>query len=375
MPTSISSTPRAHLLRFKVLLALASTALCVLGLETAFRVLAWHEDRGILSKALLNDSLPPAGSTVPLRDLIRLSAHDRIIYELKPDLPGVMFQGTRIFTNHRGFITPESQTPKPEGTVRVVGLGDSTMFGWKMPQGKGYLALLEQLLEEQQPQQDWEFVNTAVPGYNTVMEVETLQQKALDLELDLVIVGLTRNDLDLPNFIRERRAYLSWDRSFLVEFVKERYEGRPQRDGLQPAPQDEGEANFLGDSRLVPAEYEHMVGMRGFESALTQLAELAHRHDFGVIFVTMFGTKETNSLLERARDHGFDTIAAVPDVRDYRKRHRGKSFLDLGLFVDATDSHPSAMAHEMLARALLTVLEEPGALERLRAQVRTASRD
>ena len=367
---AIPDPSRAHQLTVKVGLALASAALCLMGAEAVFRVWAWQEDRSLLSETSLGDALPPEGSTVPLRDLIRLSADSRMIYELKPDLQGVIFEGRRVSTNQRGFITPESQIPKPEGTIRVVGLGDSVMFGWKMPEGKGYLAVLERQLEQQQPHREWEFVNMAVPGYNTVMEVAALEEKALDLKPDLVIVGLTRNDLGLPNFIRERRAYLAWNRSFLVDFVRERYEQRPRRDGLQPAPLADDAANFLGDPARVPAEYRAMVGLDGFESALTELNELARSYDFGVIFVTLFGTAETNPLLELARDHGFEAVAAIPDIWDYRNRHGGKSLLELGLFVDAADDHPSARAHEMIARALLTVLEDPGALDRLRAQVR-----
>jgi hypothetical protein len=372
---SIASAPRTHQLRSKLGLALVSTLLCLVGLEAALRALAWQEDRKILDQALLVDSLPPPGANVELRDMIRLSVHERIIYELKPDLPGVLFQGTQVFTNHRGFLGPEVQVPKPEGVVRVVGLGDSVMFGWRMPRGKEYLAVLDRQLAQRRPDQDWEFVNTAVPGYNTAMEVATLQHKALDLVPDLVIVGLTFNDLDLPNFIRERRAYLAWDRSFLVDFVYGRFEGRSRRDGLQPAPQEEGDLNFLGDPRLVPAEYRDMVGIQGFEAALNQLAELARRHDFGVIFVTMFGSLDVRPLMERAREQGFETIAVIADVRAYKKSHPGESFLDLGLYVDADDDHPSAMAHEMIARSLLTVLEEPDALGRLKAQVRAASPD
>jgi hypothetical protein len=215
----------------------------------------------------------------------------------------------------------------------------------------------------------------AVPGYNTVMEVAALREKALDLEPDLVIVGLTRNDLSLPNFIRERRAYFSWHKSFLVDFVRERFEERPPRDGLRPAPLEDDAANFLGDPGRVPAEYRSMVGVEGFESALTQLDEMARQYDFGVIFVTLFGTAETDPLLELARDHGFETVVAIPDIWDYRNHHGGKTLLELGLFVDAADDHPSAKAHEMIANALLTVLADPGAVDRLRARVRPVSLD
>ena len=67
-----------------------------------------------------------------------------------------------------------------------------------------------------------EIINTAVPGYNTVMEIETMKENGLRYKPDIVIVGYIVNDFDLPNFIRETENYFSFQRSFAVEYFLNR---------------------------------------------------------------------------------------------------------------------------------------------------------
>jgi len=61
------------------------------------------------------------------------------------------------------------------GTFRVVGIGDSAMFGSGVSDGENHLAILERIVGRRFPGLKVETINTAVPGYNTIMEVETLK--------------------------------------------------------------------------------------------------------------------------------------------------------------------------------------------------------
>jgi hypothetical protein len=68
-----------------------------------------------------------------------------------------------------------------DGHVRIVGIGDSVLFGSGVAHGDTFLAVLENLLAAALPGRRVSTVNTGVPGYNTTMEVATLEQKCLDL--------------------------------------------------------------------------------------------------------------------------------------------------------------------------------------------------
>jgi hypothetical protein len=49
--------------------------------------------------------------------------------------------------------------------------------------------VLEERLAKEVPNERWEVLNMAVPGYNTAMEVETLKARGLAYEPDVVVVG------------------------------------------------------------------------------------------------------------------------------------------------------------------------------------------
>ncbi|MFT7664936.1 MAG: hypothetical protein ACI87A_003170, partial [Planctomycetota bacterium] len=179
---------------------LVSLGFALLVTEIGFRVLAHSRNLRAYAEAE-NEQLPAPGTVVSLGDIVRPIADDRIVYELRAGLKDVKFEGAMLRTNQLGFRGSEIEEEKHNDTIRIVGIGDSVMFGWGVEEPQTFLALLEQKLNEQFPERSWEVINTAVPGYNTVIEVATLATKALQLEPDLVLIGFVGNDLDLPNFL------------------------------------------------------------------------------------------------------------------------------------------------------------------------------
>ena len=110
------------------------------------------------------------------------SVYGRRIYELIPNTKVVLKnwlgrQDTPLELNGDGFRDRDYAKPKPPGVHRVVGIGDSFMFGWGLKPGKDYLSLLEERLAAEAPTARWEVLNMGVPGYNTAMEVETLKAR------------------------------------------------------------------------------------------------------------------------------------------------------------------------------------------------------
>ena len=178
-------------------------------LELSFRVKAYLDDRQNFSKALSKPVPIPEGKDASLGHIIKPTSNLRLIYEMKPNLR-VKFMGEELRTNSQGFRDTEHQTIKPAGTLRVVGIGDSVMFGWRVPQEEDYLSLLEERLNNLLPNMRVETINTAVPGYNTANEVEMLKEKGLSYSPDIVILGVVGNDESLPDFIQKDEDYLSF---------------------------------------------------------------------------------------------------------------------------------------------------------------------
>ena len=242
------------------------------------------------------------GGRARLGDVVRPSANPRIVYELIPGLD-VELLGARLRTTPDGFrgeaVTPARTRP----AVRVVGLGDSVMFGWGVREEDSYLARMAAMLEASSPGVAWEVVNTAVPGYNTVMEVETLEAKGLRFDPDLVVLNFVGNDLGLPNFIEERPEVLSLRRSFLLDFVRGRLRGEPDAGPrLVGVP---AEVRRFGEAHLdrVPARYRGLLGPEAWRAAMDRLRALSRAHGFEVVVLAhpeVFGFAR-----DTARELGF----------------------------------------------------------------------
>jgi len=129
-----------------------------------------------------------------------MSRHEDIIYELKPNLDTCAFGG-HVQTNKEGFrALREYQQKKPRGTFRLLGLGDSLMFGLGVDNEDVYARWVEQLLSAKLDR-PVEFINLAVPGYNTAIEAAILVHKGLRYSPDVIVLHWCTNDFGVPYFL------------------------------------------------------------------------------------------------------------------------------------------------------------------------------
>jgi hypothetical protein len=300
------------------------------------------------------------------------------MFELKPNIPGLPFKGAPLTTNSLGFRGPEPE-PGPGGpdTVTIVGLGDSIMFGYGVPDGKDYLSLLGVMLNHRYPAKKWRCINTAVPAYNTVQEVETLRVKGLAFEPDLVILGLVTNDLGMPPYMRFEEDVFDWSRSFLWERCVRGTRWAAQRngivleEGLDPRLVAHGGFKHVSE---IPARHRPVVGWDNVVQALDDLDALAAEHDFTVVSFTTTEDDLVVRMVGRARAHGWPHISLFPEIQAYLAERHGGSFsmedpsvyMASKLAESPADGHPSMLQHLMAANKLLQELEANGVIARLR---------
>lgn len=339
----------------RLLLVTLSATATLAALELGARLIAYRNDvRHLGSPA----SVPKAGEAATLGQMLRPSANRRIIYELLPGL-SVRFMDQPVTTNARGFRDRTIAFEKPARTVRIVGLGDSIMFGWGVREEEGYLRVLGRLLQAKYPANTWEVVNTAVPGYNTVMEVETLKEKGLRHQPDLVVIQYVRNDLSLPNFIVDRRDYLSPRRSFLWSSLR----GGLKPPELREAPEAPDGSGFENEPGRVPPEYRDLVGMESYRSAMGELRGLSEARRFEVVVLCNHFSRNA-AVRDVVAGLGLPTL----DTEAAWTRHCQENGIGDGEAawrLSPTDAHPSAEGHRVMAEALLAHLEESGAIRRM----------
>jgi len=345
-------------------LSIISLVIILMALEITFRLKALYEDTKRLH--VLNDiehNINDYQGEILLRDIIRLCKYPRIIYELIPNL-SVQFYGKTLTTNSDGFRSPQYLKQKNPRTVRIVGLGDSVMFGWRVSDNECYLSLLEEKLNRNFPNVSWEVINTAVPGYNTVMEVETLKEKALLYNPDLVITHYVGNDIDLPNFIRKKENYLTFKKSFLLEFILHRLRGatQPIMDSLVPAPHHNFERRFENDPDRVSDEYKDMVGKEAYYRAMKELKALSLEHGFELLIISI---QTPNYVREICSLSNIPQIEAIENVTQFMRANGIKTYSGSVLTISEDDPHPSAIGHRIISEFIFDYFEKSGLIKKL----------
>ncbi len=215
-------------------------------------------------------------STHPLAVIIEPSADPSLVFQLQPNLE-MDFGHRRLHTNADGMRSlvdyPRERAP---GTVRIAGLGDSGMFGWAMEQGEDYMTVLEQQLNARGDSVRYEVLNLAVPGYNTVLEVQMLRSKGLAYAPDVVVLGWCENDFDPAFFVLPKADFRRLDVSFVYTLLFD----RPRLTTLlQSAPRDL--RSFPGKD--VPSTFTGAGGKTEVQQALAELKKLSEANGFQVL--------------------------------------------------------------------------------------------
>lgn len=102
--------------------------------------------------------------------------------------------------NSQGFRNQEFSTAKPPNTLRIVCLGDSWTFGHNADQDKTYPHRLAVLLKESFPQMNIEVLNLGMLSSTSHEGLALLQQRALSLSPDIVLVGYSMNDASVSGW-------------------------------------------------------------------------------------------------------------------------------------------------------------------------------
>lgn len=132
-----------------------------------------------------------------------------LFWRLRPNADRAIWDFTVVSTNAQGLRHDRPIVDKPRGRFRIVCVGDSVTFGYRIPlvfpdapdaydrNDAPYPARLERLLREQHPDRDFEVIALAVPGYSSFQGRLLLEQTIEWLEPDVVILCFGFNDVAL----------------------------------------------------------------------------------------------------------------------------------------------------------------------------------
>jgi hypothetical protein len=372
----------ADLPRFalRLTLALAATIVTLLSVEGIIRLAYYfREDRRSLEVQLQSSRAQAQTSMhdLSLGDIVQPSRHAGIVYELRPNARG-RFIGQPVVINSQGLHDYEYSRRKEPGTFRIVGVGDSSLFGWGVPFEDSGLKVLERRLNEKSRGRKFEVINFAVPGYNTAMEAETFVKRCLEYAPDLVLLNFNTNDYDVPNFMLRPRDLGTLRRLYVVDLAYSVYEGVMGVAGQPPPAFDFRnrttalrQAARLDEDPALPNEYRYMVGAKGVVRALEKLAGAARERAIPFIVFDVKGYPGLDpayvrdewrdgqrELLEReSRRLGFHWLNTYPYFMDYLKRHPDANVRTV-FALSERDGHPNTLAHSINAEVIFNYLVE-----------------
>ncbi len=334
----------------KCSLLLVSCLVSLVFFELGFRVYTAMSNSAPLEKQLeRSQDITVANSEhgVSLGGLIRPSQWKDVVYELKPNI-SVTFQTKPVTTNSLGMREVEVTTQKKPGVQRIVGLGDSIMFGWGVEKNETYLSVLQNLLSQKTPT---EILNFAVPGYNTAMEMALFEHRAKEFSPDVIIVQFVNNDFDVPAFMMKQDDPWDFSKSLLLSFISSRL-NNTKKSGLQNVQSMGNKRN--AESKKVLSEYRWMTGEAGATNAFKKLRELAP--NTRILVLTGSKTPVQERMLSRlSKTLNFQLVEVGPVVDRYIKENNLENTKEARkklLTVTPTDRHPNALGHKLIAQAL-----------------------
>lgn len=214
----------------------------------------------------------------------RLSANPRIGYEPNPleyqgeELKMIDYRGA---SNSLGYRDVDHRVQKEPGVYRIVLIGDSIGAGLLIDR---FDDLFPQVIVEtlRGAGQALEMINLSVSGYNTQQEVETLAERGLAYDPDLVLLQYCLNDRRLENgrimatllqqeleekrisSVRLQPLLLRSELFRLIRFRLEPYRGRTVAD---------------------QAEIHQAIAQDTVVPYLQRLKTLSEEHDFGLLAI------------------------------------------------------------------------------------------
>jgi lysophospholipase L1-like esterase len=129
-----------------------------------------------------------------------------LLWRLKPNLNRAVWDFTVLSTNSQHFRSDRVIVEKPAGTFRIVCLGDSVTFGYRVPvvwpdkpqeydpEWLPFPMLLEKHLRAANPNRAIEVIAMAVPGYTSHQGLAWLRRDIDFLQPDLLVVSFGWND-------------------------------------------------------------------------------------------------------------------------------------------------------------------------------------
>jgi lysophospholipase L1-like esterase len=306
-----------------------------------------------------------------------------LFWRVRPNLDQIAWDFTVVSTNEQGLRHVGPIGPKREGSRRIIALGDSVTFGYRVPivypqrptnydlDKLPYPLQIEKHLRAANPDQDIEVVVLAVPGFSSHQGLAWLRDEIGDLEPDLVIACFGWNDINQRSATDRDTMKMDWynvnlrrvgSSSQALLHLVNWWRNRPKQQNQQPKP-------FEGPVSRVPVEH--------YVDNFQQIAKLARDHGASVAVIgpvyrdsvtrpdeAPLMTSQRNALRNAMSEAGIPYLE-IPELMEANYPENEPLFGEV--------IHPNHRGHQLMASRLLKFLVSEGMLWDLAAPELPAS--
>ena len=275
------------------------------------------------------------------------------------------WEGIPVHIGSAGFRTEEFALPKPAGTYRILTIGDSTTFGWRVEQAETYGKQLEQELNSQNNNLAYEVINAGVPGWTLEASRNFLLDKGFGYEPDAIVLAITVvNDMTTAPPIKSENPLFAWlrDKTYGWSFVTTQLRFLAAR---QVGPEAIPNLNPRQDAKAYyPIRTDNPIynTVWGFVADMAEASQAHNIPFYIIVFPTAFQVNSSNHpntaqqvLSERAAAAGIPIIDLLPIYKaacaemaaDACEGYENALFADIWM-------HPNPAGHALAAQEILT---------------------
>ena len=290
--------------------------------------------------------------------------HEILGWEMVPNQKSYTW-GIPVSINSHGLRDDEFSKKKPDGTDRILVLGDSVTFGVAVEGEETYSNQLEKLLNERHPKKTYEVINSGVQRYFTYQQVDYLRLRGVEFEPDTVVLGFYVNDLGIRpekwerEYENEREKFmnkLSSSVPFLMTIVKNSAFISLARDRFLRLQHANRKKPNPRQKLLTGVHDEKMEKLwAATREYLSELKSLAEQHKFKILIAAFPGVNQV--VLDFPDSNYPAKLEAIAKEMDlcfvdilevFKKHYTG----DLRSLHFRYDGHPNARAHRLAAEAI-----------------------
>jgi lysophospholipase L1-like esterase len=296
-------------------------------------------------------------------------------FRMVPNFRGVEpMDGIPLEINSSGLREREIAAVRP-GTLRILVVGDSVVFGLGVRAEDAFPRALERVLQKQL-QQPLEVINAGVPGYGTLQELKLFEETAGMLEPDAVLVTVSVFN-DVEDNVKFARPQKRWQNAPNLIYQPLRWlRQRSQLYMMMRQYRNAVSAETMMDIHAVHPLPATARGLQLTEESLLDFAAAARRRGvaFGILLAPAQKQASPPIWSSTLRTHGLDEKAyshEQPNQRfeDFARKHQLPVLDLLSLFRQDEgrlfeNEHWTAAGHTRVAEAVADFLRANGIIGR-----------